>query len=114
MPHFIIDCSENIIQLKSPGEIMQAVYDEAESTKLFSEGDIKVRIHPFQHYMLGPSKEEFIHVFGNIMEGRTITQKADLSRKIVGRLKIMFPDVPIISMNVRDFEKMTYCNRSVI
>ena len=32
MPHFVIDCSENVIVLKSPNEIMQNVYDSAEST----------------------------------------------------------------------------------
>ena len=32
MPHFIIDCSENIIEQESPEAIMQAVYDIAEAT----------------------------------------------------------------------------------
>jgi 5-carboxymethyl-2-hydroxymuconate isomerase len=114
MPHFIIDCSPTIIITKSPEEIMQVVYDAAESTGLFAEGDIKVRINPFTHFKLGPDKDNFIHVFGNIMEGRTTEQKADLSKKIVAALKIFFPAVPIISMNVREFEKATYCNRSMI
>ena len=114
MPHFIIDCSENNISLKTPEEIMQVVYDIAESTGLFAEGDIKVRIRPFNYYKLGGTKESFIHIFGNIMEGRTISQKSDLSTKMVSRLKIMFPDVPVISMNIREFEKATYCNRSMV
>ena len=93
---------------------MEAVYDTAESTNLFAEGDIKVRINAFKYYKLGPSKNEFIHVFGNIMGGRTIAQKANLSKAIVTKLKLMFPDVPIISMNVIDFEKETYCNKAMI
>lgn len=44
MPHFILDCSEHIIQLKSPEEIIQAVYNAADATGLFTVGDIKVRI----------------------------------------------------------------------
>ena len=56
MPHFIIDCSEDIINLRTPGEIMQAVYDAAESTGLFAENDIKVRIDPYRHYKLGRGK----------------------------------------------------------
>ena len=48
MPHFIIDCSENIISQKSPNDIMQKVYDTAGSTQLFDKGDIKVRINPFR------------------------------------------------------------------
>jgi 5-carboxymethyl-2-hydroxymuconate isomerase len=114
MPHFVIDCSENILNLKSPEEIMQAVYDTAESTGLFCPGDIKVRINPFQYYNVGNTKDDFIHIFANIMEGRTIAQKSNLSNKIVSQLKLMFPDVPILSINIRDFEKATYCNKSMV
>lgn len=114
MPHFVIDCSKNILNLKSPEEIMQAVYDTAESTGLFDPTDIKVRINPFQYYNTGNTKDDFIHVFANIMEGRTIAQKSNLSNKIVSQLKLMFPEVPILSINIRDFEKATYCNKSMV
>ena len=68
MPHFVIDCSENIISLRSPEEIMQKVYDTAESTTLFEKGDIKVRINPFKYYNIGEVNDSFIHIFGNIMD----------------------------------------------
>jgi 5-carboxymethyl-2-hydroxymuconate isomerase len=113
MPHFVIDCSENIIAQKSPDEIMQKVYNTAESSNLFAPGDIKVRINPFKYYNIGSSKDSFIHVFANIMEGRTNLQKSLLSKDVVGVLKLMFPNVPIISMNIRDFEKATYYNKSM-
>ncbi len=114
MPHFVIDCSESIIEMKSPEEILQKVYDTAESTGLFGKGDIKVRINPFQHYNIGNTKDDFIHIFANVMEGRTVSQKSDLSKKTITELRSMSPDVPVISMNIRDFEKATYCNRSMI
>ena len=56
----------------------------------------------------------FIHVFANIMEGRTTDQKAKLSKQIVSGLKTMFPEIPCIDVNVSDFEKATYCNKSMI
>lgn len=114
MPHFIIECSPDIIAQKTPAEIMQAVYDTADATGLFAPNDIKVRINPYTHYKLGEGKNGFIHVFGNIMEGRSTEQKANLSRKIVECLSAMFPEVSIISMNVREFEKATYCNKALI
>jgi 5-carboxymethyl-2-hydroxymuconate isomerase len=114
MPHFVIDCSQNILNLKSPEEIMQGVYDTAESTGLFTPGDIKVRINPFQYYNVGNTTDDFIHIFANIMEGRTTAQKSNLSNKIIGQLKVMFPEVPILSINIRDFEKATYCNKSMV
>lgn len=114
MPHFVIDCSENIIKLKSPKEIIQKVYDTAEATSLFDKGDIKVRINPFEYYTIGTTKNDFIHVFANIMEGRTVAQKKQLSERIIIELKEMFSGVPIISINIRDFEKATYCNKSMV
>jgi 5-carboxymethyl-2-hydroxymuconate isomerase len=114
MPHFIIDCSENIIQLKTPDEIMQTVYDAAESTGLFAKNDIKVRIRPFGYFKLGEDKKDFIHVFGNIMEGRSTEQKAALSKKIIQRLNDLFPGVTILSINVREFEKATYFNKTML
>jgi len=114
MPHFVIDCSENILNLKSPEEIMQTIFDTAESTGLFDPTDIKVRINPFQYYNTGNTKDDFIHVFANIMEGRTTAQKSNLSNKIVSQLKLMFPEVPVLSINIRDFEKATYCNKSMV
>jgi len=114
MPHFVIDCSENIIELVPPVEIMQKVYDTAEATNLFDKGDIKVRINPFKYYNIGNSNDGFIHIFANIMEGRTSEQKNRLSKSIISELKRIFPKVPIISMNIRDFENATYCNKSMV
>ena len=114
MPHFIIECSEHVIAMKSPEETMQKVYNTAEATQLFSKGDIKVRIKPYKYYNIGNTKDDFIHIFTNIMEGRTRSQKANLSKSIIKELKGMFPEVPIISMNIRDFEKETYCNKFIV
>lgn len=114
MPHFIIDCSENILQQRSPAEIMQVVYEVAKATGLFAENDIKVRLRPYQYFKLGEGKEDFVHIFGNIMEGRSTAQKADLSRRIIERLNEMFPEISFLSMNIQEFEVATYCNRALI
>ncbi len=114
MPHFIINCSPDIIEQKSPAEIMDAVYETAEATGLFAKDDIKVRINPYQYYRIGKTKKNFIHIFGNIMEGRSTEQKADLSKKIIQRLNHLFSDAPIHSMNIHEFEMATYSNKSLI
>ncbi|MEY8779064.1 5-carboxymethyl-2-hydroxymuconate Delta-isomerase [Allomuricauda sp. XS_ASV26] len=114
MPHFVIDCSTPILEQELPEDIMQKVYDTVKSTGLFVPEEIKVRIRPFQHYNTGNTDDDFIHVFANIMEGRNTIQKVNLSKQIVTALKAMFPKVPIISMNVRDFEKATYCNKEMV
>ena len=114
MPHFVLDCSEKILDKKIPNEVIEEVFKVAVSSGLFKTEDVKVRINPFKHYTTGGSDDDFIHVFANIMEGRTTEQKAELSASVVSKLKAMFPEVPILSMNIRDFEKATYCNKSMV
>jgi len=117
MPHFVIDCSESVLSLADPDELMQSVFQTAESTGLFATsgvGGIKVRLSPYSHFTNVDGHEHFVHVSANIMEGRNQDQKSDLSRRIVSTLKSLLPTVEIISMNIRDFEKATYCNRAVL
>lgn len=117
MPHFIIDCSESILSLADSNELMRSVYAAAESSGLFAPsgvGGIKVRLHPYRHFTNVDGQEHFVHVFANIMEGRTTEQKKSLSEKVVRALKALLPAVEIISMNVQDFEKATYCNATMV
>lgn len=115
MPHFVLDCSETILDLVDPDVILQEIHNTATASTLFTESDIKVRLNPFKaHYIVGGKKDDFIHIFANIMEGRTTNQKAELSRLMVSKLKALFPDVPVLSINIRDFEKATYCNKAMI
>jgi 5-carboxymethyl-2-hydroxymuconate isomerase len=114
MPHFVIDCSPRVLTKRHPDEILREVHRLAENSSLFRVADIKVRIREYEHYLVAGERDDFIHVFANIMEGRTVEQKAALSRAIVTRLVEMFPDVPAISINVRELEKATYCNRNIV
>ena len=46
-------CSESILSLADPDELMQSVYAAAASTGLFASsgaGGIKVRLHPYRHF----------------------------------------------------------------
>ncbi|WP_045503204.1 5-carboxymethyl-2-hydroxymuconate Delta-isomerase [Chryseobacterium sp. StRB126] len=114
MPHFIIECSQDILQQKTPDEIMDAVYNMAESTGLFAVNDIKVRLQPYQYYRLGEGKKNFLHVFGHIMQGRSNEQKANLSKLISTRLTELLPDVSFLSVNISEFEAATYSNKALI
>ena len=114
MPHFILDCSERILEIQKPRKVLEEVFKTAVKTGLFEQNDIKVRLNPFKHSLVQCGESDFIHVFGNIMEGRTDEQKAILSKMIVTKLSQLFAEVPIISINIRDFEKVSYCNKTMI
>ena len=114
MPHFILDCSDDLIAAHDKQELLQIVFDAAEQSGLFAINDIKVRLRPFADYLVGGTRGSFLHVFAYIMEGRSSEQKHALSHAIVSRLKERLPDVPVVSMNVMDFEKATYNNRNTV
>lgn len=114
MPHIIMDCSESILKSYDEEFIIEQVHLAVYATGLFDENDIKVRLNPFQKYSVGNKREDFIHVFAHIMQGRTTEQKANLSKQVVTKLVALFPDVPNIAMNISDFEKATYCKRAML
>jgi 5-carboxymethyl-2-hydroxymuconate isomerase len=114
MPHFVVDCSQGILQFHAEDRIIERMHRVASSTGLFDEGDIKVRVNPFATWSVGNGRDDFIHVFSSIMEGRTIEQRAHLSRLIVTELAGMFPGVANIATNVAEFERATYCNRAML
>jgi 5-carboxymethyl-2-hydroxymuconate isomerase len=114
MPHFVIDCSESVLQFHDEVYILEQIHNAANSTNLFDENDIKVRLNPFNIYLVGNKREDFIHVFANIMQGRTTEQKANLSKKIVNKLVFLFPEFSNVAMNISDFEKATYCNKAML
>lgn len=114
MPHFVIDCSDTVLNLYQKKHICEQIHLVALATGLFVENEIKVRINPFNTYSIGNKTEEFIHVFAHIMQGRTTVQKAALSKQVVTKLTAMFPHIENIAMNVAEFEKATYSNRSML
>ncbi|MBN3520240.1 5-carboxymethyl-2-hydroxymuconate Delta-isomerase [Algoriphagus lutimaris] len=114
MPHFIIECSDVLLDKHSSEKIMKKVYEAAISSNLFKPEEIKVRIRPYRNFYGTFSPIEFIHVFGNIMEGRNQVQKNTLSKNIVTGLNQLFPEVSIISMNIRDFDRTGYFNKQML
>ena len=86
----------------------------ANASGLFEESDIKVRVNPFDTYAAGGGRDDFIHTFAWIMEGRSIEQRAALSKAIVTELATMFPRLSRIAVNVAEFERATYFNRAML
>jgi len=114
MPQIVIDCSENILKIQKPNVILKEVFDTAFTTGLFKKSAIKVRLNPCQYFYSENPEANFIHVFASIMEGRTSAQKQQLSEAVIKKLTILFPNLPIISMNVIDIEKASYYNKTMI
>ena len=114
MPHFLIDCAESVLERLPAEELLNRVHRAALASELFRPQDVKVRVRAYREFTVGDAANEFVHVFANIMAGRTVKQRAALSRSVVSELAGALPDVTTISMNVSEFEAETYCNRAML
>jgi 5-carboxymethyl-2-hydroxymuconate isomerase len=114
MPYFVLDCSRGIDRYADPDEILKSVHDAADSTGLFQKGKVKVSLNQFEHYTVGGTRDDFIHVIGYIWTGRSEEQRSDLSRQIARALKTLLPAVFSISVDIRQIERATYNNRDTV
>ncbi len=114
MPHFVVECSRDILQIHDEESIITRLHRVVNASGLFTESDIKVRVHPFAIHSTGGGREDFIHTFAWIMQGRSIEQRAALSKAIVSELSAMFPQLPRIAANIAEFERATYFNRAML
>lgn len=104
MPHFVIDCSEGLLEKHDAKAIATHVFKAAQSTGLFGD-NIQVRLNPFKDSLFNGEPADTMHVFASILEGRTKEQKLDLSKSVIKALADLFPEVEVIGMDVFDLEK---------
>ena len=114
MPHFIIECSANLVNDQTAVKLMSTVYDSAVASEMFATNDVKVRLMPFQYFKLGDKKESFIHVFGYIMEGRTASQKAILAKSLTQSLLNLMINASFVSVNISEFALGSYSNKALL
>ena len=114
MPHFVVDCSKSILSSHDGEAITKEVHKAANSTGLFSESNVQVRVNTFDDFRVGNVKQEFIQVFASILEGRTPEQKLNLSKAVIKALVEMFPKVSTIGIDINDLEKGTGFNRNMM
>ena len=109
-----MDCSQNLLGSYDEDYLIEQIYTVANKSQLFDKNDIKVRINAYKNYSVGNKKDDFIHIFAWIMQGRSTEQKAKLSQQVVTRLTALYPNVSNIAMNISEFEKATYCNKNML
>ena len=112
MPHFVVDCSKSVLSSHDGATVTKEVHLAAVSTGLFGEANVQVRINSFDDYLKVNEKQDFIQVVANILEGRTAEQKIALSETVVTKLVEMFPNVPVVGMDILNVEKGTGFNKN--
>lgn len=111
MPHCLIEGSQSLTQLIAPAELLHLVEEATTATGLFQPGEVKLRLSLYEHFSVGASQEDFIHLIFYILAGRTDEQKRLLSRQIVRALVERLPSVNALSLDVRDIDREVFSNR---
>lgn len=108
MPHFIIEYSKDLKSELDPLALLRSVYDSALESSLFSEDDIKVRAIAFEHYCVGRSRQNFVHVTIRMLSGRNLEQRTSLSDLILVKLNQMLSGSISVTVEVSEIEKASY------
>lgn len=106
MPHCIIECSATL-----DGDILTSkVYQGTLDSMLFEPdgSDIKVRALSYNSYIVGGCKTDFVHVTIKILSGRSLLQKAVLSKSIQAKLSELDLVLCSITIEVVDIERASY------
>jgi 5-carboxymethyl-2-hydroxymuconate isomerase len=98
MPHFVVDCSQGVLDNASPDNLMRAIADAASASGLVrSYETIKVRIQPFAHYSEAGASTDFIHVIA-YLSGLSVNDSSNLADKVIAAVKEQAPGVPLVTM----------------
>lgn len=114
MPHLVIEYAQQLEDTVSIATLVKNGQQAMNGSGLFNASAIKTRAVPYRDYALGNDEsgnKMFIHAEVRILEGRTIEQKEALSAAIFNSLCESAPDVPEISVEVRDMQKASYSKR---
>lgn len=106
MPHCIIEHSASV----SSSELIPLVFSGALASGLFSVdgSDIKVRAIEYDHYAVGTSSADFVHVVVKLLSGRTAQQKKKLSDVVIENLSTATLMNCSITVEVVDMDRDPY------
>ena len=111
MPHFIIEYAAPSVP--APENLVKAVFQAACDSQLFTQKDIKVRSYPCNHFMSGHGEDDFIHVTGYLIAGRSAQQKKHLNQLILNTLILACPECANVSVDARDLDPNTYSKKVI-
>ena len=111
MPHCVIECSRSLLGPITGDELVGLVHDTAMASGLFEVGDVKVRLSVYDHFTVGGKNADFVHLIFYVLAGRSDEQKRELSKTVVRALLERLPEVPSLSMDVRDMRREAFSNR---
>lgn len=111
MPHCLIEAAREVAELIAPEALLQLVHEQAAASGLFRPDEIKVRLSLHEHHCVRGEPGPFVHLIFYLLSGRSDEDKRALSRRIVRALVQRLPQVPAISLDMREMQRELFSNR---
>ncbi|MBN7819974.1 5-carboxymethyl-2-hydroxymuconate Delta-isomerase [Bowmanella yangjiangensis] len=108
MPHCIVEYSKALEARIMPESLLQAVYQGAVDSDLFTPSAIKSRAIACDYYLVGDQVADFIHISLRILSGRTDEQKSRLSSAVLARVMALNLSQLSLSVEVLDIHTESY------
>ena len=108
MPHCIVEYSKPLESEVELSSLLNSVFKGALNSQLFDAADIKTRALPFNHYISGILRQNFVHVTAKILSGRNVEQRNKLAQSILDQLNELFSSGVSLTVEVYEIERSSY------
>jgi len=108
MPNFIIEYSEPLSQQIDPEILMDKVFTGAKNCGHFPSEAIKLRTQSRTGFRLHGKQQDFLHISGHILSGRTDEQKTEISHAIMAQLKDLGLSSVFVSVEIVDIHRSSF------
>jgi len=108
MPNFIIEYSESLSQQISHDVLMDKVFIGAKNCGHFPSEAIKLRTQSRSVFRLYGKQQDFLHISGHILSGRTDEQKIEISHAIMAQLKDLGLTSVFVSVEIVDIHRPSF------
>ncbi|MEO0369255.1 MAG: 5-carboxymethyl-2-hydroxymuconate Delta-isomerase [Pseudomonadota bacterium] len=112
MPNFIVEFSAPLTEQVATDVMIDKVYSGAKASGHFPPEAIKVRTQSRSNYRLHTGQNDFLHVAGHILSGRTDEQKKVISEAILTELKTLPLSSVFVSVEIVDIHRESFVDHT--
>lgn len=108
MPHAVIEYSAHLEETFDINLLMEAVHKALLHSGEFGEKDIKVRLYPCHHSLVGGKPAGFVHCLVYLLSGRSGETKKSIASSILAAMRNEGVKATSISVDMRDLDRDIY------
>ncbi len=106
MPNLVLEYSNSVEERVNIQGLLEDLHQVAIDSGLFDLASIKSRTLRCHHWLVGGQGDsvDFIHITFELLEGRTVQQRNELSRQLMVVLSEQAHQVQSLTVNIRNMD----------